>query len=146
MNRQEFLLGCAACVGLTGLATLVSGCAGTKYIDAAIEGSDLLLPVSTFAVEDKNGTRKVLAYVVAQNDRLEYPVSIFRFSESDYSALLMRCTHQGTELQVFGDRLQCPAHGSEFTNRGAVKNGPADTNLRRFPVRLDGDSIRVSLS
>lgn len=46
--------------------------------------------------------------------------SAFIGYENKYHALWTGCTHQGTELQVFGDRLQCPAHGSEFANTGAV--------------------------
>jgi Rieske Fe-S protein len=145
MNRKEFVMRCAACVGITGFG-LMTGCAGTKYIDATIDGSDLMIPANAFEVVEKDGSKKTLTYVVAQNNKLEYPVSVFRFSENDYSALLMRCTHQGTELQVFGDRLQCPAHGSEFNNRGVVKNGPADANLRMFPVKLVDNTIRVNLS
>jgi Rieske Fe-S protein len=58
----------------------------------------------------------------------------------------MKCTHQGTELQVFGDRLQCPAHGSEFTLDGNVKNGPADTALRTFPVIKENKTLKIDLS
>jgi Rieske Fe-S protein len=46
---------------------------------------------------------------------------------------------------VFGDRLQCPAHGSEFSNKGIVGNGPADTNLRTLPVTIQNDNIYISL-
>lgn len=146
MTRKEFMTRCAACLGLAGATVALPGCGTTKYIDATIEGPELLLPVTAFEVEDKSGNKKLLNYVVAQNNKLEYPISVFRFADGDYSALLMRCTHQGTELQVFGDRLQCPAHGSEFTSRGVVANGPADTNLRIFPVKLDGGALRINLS
>lgn len=81
-----------------------------------------------------------------QNGRLQYPIVLYRFSETNYQALLMKCTHQGTELQVFGDRLQCPAHGSEFTNTGAVQNGPADEQLRTFPIQIEENSLKVNLS
>jgi Rieske Fe-S protein len=57
----------------------------------------------------------------------------------------MRCTHQGTELQVYGDKLQCPAHGSEFGNKGELKNGPAATHLRSFPISIDNDQLKISL-
>jgi len=146
MNRNEFIVRCAACLGLTGIAVALPGCSSARYIDATIDGSVMLLPLSAFDVVDKSGNTKALNYVVAQNEKLEYPISVFRLPNGDYSALLMRCTHQGTELQVFGDRLQCPAHGSEFTNRGVVANGPADTNLRMFPLKLDGNTLRVNLS
>jgi Rieske Fe-S protein len=57
----------------------------------------------------------------------------------------MRCTHQGAELQVFGDKLQCPAHGSEFSSKGAVQNGPADNTLRTFPVTIEKNQLKISL-
>ena len=84
-------------------------------------------------------------YVIVQNDILQYPVCIYRFSVNDYAALWMRCTHQGTELQAFGDTLQCPAHGSEFTNKGFVQNGPADKKLRTFPVIIENNQLKISL-
>jgi len=84
-------------------------------------------------------------YVVVQHEKLKYPVCVYRFSETAYTALLMRCTHQGAELQVFGARLQCPAHGSEFNNKGVVQTGPADTNLRTFPVTLFNNQLLISL-
>ena len=57
----------------------------------------------------------------------------------------MQCTHQGAELQVFGDKLQCPAHGSEFTNKGIVQSGPAETKLRSFPVIIEANQLKISL-
>jgi len=57
----------------------------------------------------------------------------------------MRCTHQGAELQASGDVLQCAAHGSEFNNRGMVRNGPAISNLRTFPVTVSQDQVFIDL-
>jgi Rieske Fe-S protein len=57
----------------------------------------------------------------------------------------MRCTHQGTELQAAGDYLQCTAHGSEFDKEGRIKNGPADKNLRTFPVTMQDNQLFIDL-
>ena len=65
-------------------------------------------------------------------------------SES-YTALWMKCTHQGTELHAFGDRLQCPAHGSEFKKNGEVQNGPAADPLRTFPVVVADNALKINL-
>jgi len=100
-----------------------------------------VVPVSAFLTKQKSFHK----YVVVQNEKLKFPICVYRFNEKEYTALLMRCTHQGAELQVFGDRLECPAHGSEFNNKGVVQNGPADTNLRNFPVTIQNGQIRVSL-
>lgn len=141
MNRKQFVTACgAAC--LLGLPQWLAGCAGTTYLSAPIEGDSLVVPMTSFVSADKKFNR----YVVVHNDKLEYPICVYRFSENDYKALLMKCTHQGTELQVFGDRLQCPAHGSEFANDGSVQGGPADTALRTFPVTVLADSLKIRLS
>jgi nitrite reductase/ring-hydroxylating ferredoxin subunit len=139
MNRKQFIVKCGLCA--MGLPVVLAGCAGTRYVTVPIEGDSLVVPTSSFSTE-----KQTLKYIVVQNDRLEYPVCVYRFADDDYKALLMKCTHQGTELQVFGDRLQCPAHGSEFTNNGAVQNGPADRPLRTFTVSVENDSIKIRLS
>jgi len=41
--------------------------------------------------------------------------------------------------------LQCAAHGSEFNNRGMVRNGPAISNLRTFPVTVNQDQVFIDL-
>ena len=57
----------------------------------------------------------------------------------------MACTHQRAELQVYGDKLQCAAHGSEFSNRGLVESGPATADLRKFPVTIENSVLKISL-
>jgi Rieske Fe-S protein len=142
MERKDFLTTCGmACLGGGLFASLLEGCSGSKIIEGTISNSDLVVPVSSFLIKE-NHFRK---YLVVHNDQLAYPVCLYRFTQDNYSALFMRCTHQGTELQVFGDKLQCPAHGSEFSNKGIVRNGPADTNLRTFPVTVQKDQINISL-
>ncbi|MEI9921182.1 MAG: Rieske (2Fe-2S) protein [Bacteroidota bacterium] len=139
MNRKEFIVKCGLCA--VGVPVILSGCAGTKYVTVPIEGDSMIVPSNSFITE-----KGILKYIVVQNDSLEYPICVYRFSENEYKALLMKCTHQGTELQVFGDRLQCPAHGSEFTNTGSVQNGPADRPLRTFGVSVTGYSLKIKLS
>lgn len=133
------------CLGLMGGLSLLQSCAGTKYLTGEVSGSYLLVPLAAFE-EQKKGEKVLRKYLVVQNEKLEYPVCVYRFSANEFSAVLMRCTHQGTELQVFGDRLQCPAHGSEFSSTGAVQNGPADQNLRRFLVSEENGTLKIDLS
>jgi nitrite reductase/ring-hydroxylating ferredoxin subunit len=142
MKREEFLKTCGfACLGAALLGVLLEGCAASgKTVAGAIEETDLVIPVADF--QNKGSFRK---YVVVQHEKLKYPVCVYRFSETEYAALLMRCPHQGAELQVFGSRLQCPAHGSEFDEKGVVKNGPADSNLRTFPVTEHNHQLYISL-
>lgn len=141
MERKEFIKNCGfACLGGLFLSSVLEGCAGSKMIAGKIENSDLVIPENSFL---QGGAYK--QYVVVQHDSLKYPICLYRTSATEYKALLMRCTHQGAELQVFGDRLECPAHGSQFDSKGQVKNGPADTNLRSFPVTVQDQQIHISL-
>lgn len=145
MDRKSFIKTCGlACMGATGMASMLQSCATTKLLNGKIIDDDLIVPIADFEIKKgKNpGFKK---YVIVQNDMLQYPICIYRFSGTEYSALWMKCTHQGTELQVFGDKLQCPAHGSEFTNKGMVQNGPADIKLRSFPITIENNQLKISL-
>lgn len=84
-------------------------------------------------------------YVIVRNDAMEFPIYVYRFSDDDYSAMLMKCTHQGNELQASGDHLHCSAHGSEFNNKGIVVQGPAEENLRTFNIAPDNTTIFIDL-
>lgn len=130
---------------LGGGIGLLQNCTGTRYIDAQLSGSELHVPVSAFEVV-KNDAASYRKYIIVGHETLQYPICVYRLSDSQFRALLMRCTHQGTELQVFGDRLQCPAHGSEFTNSGAIQNGPAESPLRTFPVRIEHETLKLNLA
>jgi len=145
MNRRKFIAaGCVSCISGGVLASLLEGCGSTKIITASIIDSDMIVPLTAF--ELKNTKQKQFKrWLVVQNELLQYPICVYRFDDSQYEAYLMKCTHQGTELQVFGDKLQCPAHGSEFNNHGKVENGPANSSLRTFPVTLTANQLQISL-
>jgi nitrite reductase/ring-hydroxylating ferredoxin subunit len=59
------------------------------------------------------------------------------------------CTHQGCSL-ADGDLeatiVTCPCHGSKFdVKTGDVVRGPAGEPVRSYPVRLEGDALRVEV-
>ena len=145
MDRKDFIKSCGyACMGGAAITTFLQGCTAAKILDGKIAGDDLIVPLADF--QTKAGNEKhYKKYVVVRNEILQYPICVYRHNENEYSALWMRCTHQGAELQVFGDKLQCPAHGSEFGNKGEVQNGPADNKLRTFTVIIDQNQLKISL-
>lgn len=145
MDRKNFIKTCGfACVGGSAMATLLQSCGVSKTLSGTIKDSDLLVSLSDFETKAGNETH-YKKYIVVNNDLLKFPICLYRFDAQNYSALWLRCAHQGAELQVFGDKLQCPAHGSEFDNKGTVTNGPADKNLLSFPVTIDGNNLKISL-
>ncbi len=145
MDRKEFLKRCgSACVGGWIFSTALDSCTTFKTATGNIVGDDLIVLTSDF--ETEKGAKNIFKkFIIVQNDILLYPICIYRFTKNEYAALWMRCTHQGTELQVFGDTLQCPAHGSEFTSKGLVQNGPAESKLRTFPITIEKDRLKISL-
>lgn len=145
MKRKDFITTCAQCsVAFLLVPAWLQSCAGTSYLNAIIEGNDLVVPLSSFEVM-RGGKKEFRKYVVVQHDSLQFPICVYRLSATNYHALWMQCTHQGTELQAFGERLQCPAHGSEFGQTGAVQNGPADKPLRAFETILTKQNLNIKL-
>jgi Rieske Fe-S protein len=145
MNRRTFVKQtCITCVSGGLIPLLVSSCQATHYTSGVIDETGINVSKSEFTYLKKEQTL-MRQYIIIQNDKLEFPIYLYRFSDNEYSALWMKCTHQGAELQASGDSLHCPSHGSEFTNKGTVSNGPAERNLRSFPIRVQTDTITIDL-
>lgn len=145
MDRREFVKqGCILCMNAGLIPIMISGCQVTHYVSGVIESNGIAVLKSEFVLvkKDKVITRP---YIIVQNEKLEFPIYVYRFSENEYSAIWMKCSHQGAELQASGDHLQCPSHGSEFNNKGIMSHGPAERNLRSFPVSATDDKVLIDL-
>lgn len=71
---------------------------------------------------------------------------VFRTGDNSYKALSKSCTHQNCPVVYnhAAGNLPCTCHGSKFTTTGTVTTGPATTNLQKFTVVKDGDSLKIS--
>lgn len=144
MDRRVFTKTCLGCIGGAMIPSLLAGCQSTYYTAGKIEPNGLSLMKSEFSYLKKD--RSIIRqYVIVRNESLEFPIYLYRFSDNEYTALFMKCTHQGNELQASGDHLNCSAHGSEFNNKGVVAQGPAEKNLRTFKVTNDNEKIFIDL-
>ena len=142
MNRRNFLTkSCLACASATAFVSLLQSCAATRYISGDLGKDGVSIRKNDFKSE--NGSFS--SFVVIRNEALLFPLCVFRLQDDSYSALWMKCTHQGAVLQASGDVLQCTAHGSEFNNKGEVIQGPAALPLRAFPVIVKGEEIFIDL-
>ena len=145
MNRRTFIQrSCTACLAAGVVAGFVSSCKSTKYITGKLGTDGIYLGKDEFR-DSKKGDENYRSYIIVRNEALQYPICVYRINDSEYHALWMQCTHQGTELQVSGDFLHCPAHGSEFSNNGRITNGPADKDLRTFPVTVTQNELFIDL-
>ncbi len=145
MDRKEFIRTCGlACLGGGVITLLLQSCTTTAMVDGTVAGENMIVPLSTFE-ETKNNDLQYRKYIIVHHKDLRHPIAVFRFSESQYEAVLMKCTHQGNELSVNGDRLHCSSHGSEFDQYGMVMKGPAKETLRKFDVTIDHQQLVISL-
>lgn len=125
--------------------SLLEGCVSGNYVaQHSLQNNKLQISKSEFQTTEKN---KVVSrkYLLVRPSTLNFPICLFRFSDQEYSALLMECTHRSCELHPQGDYLLCPCHGSEFSNKGVVQNPPAEQNLKSFAVTQDEHSIYIHL-
>ncbi|MBK7762081.1 MAG: Rieske (2Fe-2S) protein [Bacteroidetes bacterium] len=150
MNRNEFIKNCGyACLGLGTMGLLLEGCNSQKMINAELVGDVIRIPLSDFETRKKLHANDDIisktSYIIAQHPKIKFPICVYRLADNTYSALYMRCSHQGAELTAFGDKLVCAAHGSEFDQYGKVQNAPADTPLRTFPTTIEHQYLIISL-
>lgn len=145
MDRKDFLKACGcACLSGVAITTLFSSCSTVSNLD--VEAKDAVLTIDEKEFEiDKKGTTTYRKYVIVHSESVPYPI-LLKKNESGYSALLLKCTHQGAELQVFGERMVCAAHGSEFNLSGAAVEGPASDPLQSFAATAKNGQILIALS
>lgn len=73
-------------------------------------------------------------------------ILIFRTSDTNYAALSKECTHSQCTVTYShtNGNVPCPCHGSTFTTGGAVTNGPAATNLKKYTVTKSGNTLTIT--
>lgn len=144
MNRKEFIQSCGmACLSSFGLTAFLQSCASANYYAKnSINEKKIKINKTEFIEHDKNTFRK---YILIKNDALQFPICLFKLGDQEYSAVYMECSHRSCELHNQGSFLQCPCHGSEFSNKGIVQNPPAEQNLKTFQTTTDHESIFIHL-
>jgi len=146
MDRKEFLKICGfSCLGIIGLSGIMQSCGTTHYAVSNVQGNRLVVSKKEFEITEESTTR-YRNYVVSKVEGINYPIIIYKNLNDTYTALLLRCSHQGAELNVNGDVLTCSAHGSEFGKSGNVIQGPAEQQLTSFKVQTDVQNIYIQLS
>lgn len=75
-------------------------------------------------------------------------IALFKL-EGEIYALDDACPHEGGPLSeglIEGGAVECPWHQSRFDIKtGRVLLDPAETDVRRYPVRVQGDSVEVEI-
>lgn len=146
MDRRKFIRQCGyAALSAAAGSLVLSACNAIYYANFRREKNRLIVAKSAFIREGKNGNhqRQFVLLKVVQNG---FPICLYRHDKEQYTAALLQCTHRGCELNVGGGIYTCPCHGSEFSIRGEVLQGPADHPLQLFQTTTDHENIFVYLS
>lgn len=146
MERREFLKSaCLTCAGSIGAAWLLQACTPQKFItNVTVKENKLVINKSEYTTMKKGKTIQQ-KFILIKPETLQFPIAIYKLNENEYKALYLQCTHQGCELSPFETMMVCPCHGAEFTPKGEVKTGPAETNLKSFFTTTDDENIYIQL-
>jgi Rieske Fe-S protein len=132
LSRRTFVGRCAC-----ALATLAAaGCASLVARPVTPVDGKVELPLRQYPeLTEAGGSLKLLP----ADD--EDPIYVLALGDGSFSALSPICTHRGCTVEVEGERLVCPCHGSTYDRTGRVLKGPAAHPLVRYHAALSADGV-----
>ena len=146
MKRRTFIRKSCRALLILPLVTSLESCDSIYYVtNYKTENQKIVIPLSEFEMQ-KSEEIKYRKFILIKLDEQQFPICIFRISENEYTAALMECTHQGCELNVIGSIYACPCHGSEFSNRGKLLEGPAEYDLKTFQTITRNANLYVTVN
>jgi hypothetical protein len=125
MNFQKFL----APILLLGLVLACSTNMPTYMVK--FSGNTLQVPVTAFETSDMT---------IVRDNQAAYDILVVKKSPLAYDAFFLKCSYDDHPLTVTPGGVFCKEDGSMFDTDGAVKKGPAETSLTKFPTKVD-DSL-----
>jgi Rieske Fe-S protein len=148
MEREEFL----SKLGIGALALCV-GCSmvscGNKGSDPTASGGTAPTAPTTGSgtvfTTDLNSTLKNVGDSTTQGGVILVRIAAGN-TASSFTAVQVRCTHEGAAINYNTTQsiFICPLHGSEFSQSGAVIQGPALDALHKFTVTISGTVLTVT--
>jgi len=69
-----------------------------------------------------------------------------RTGAASFLGLSTICTHQGCDAAVTTSNIiECPCHGSQFSNDGSVIRGPAATSLAQLATSYNAQTDELTI-
>ncbi len=130
IGRRDFVQATAA----AAVAASLGGCASLQTVRVESRGGVVRLRIADYPQLQGPG-----GYLRVETATREEHLVVLALRDGGYAALSPVCTHQGCTVDVAGDRLACPCHGSEYDRTGEVLRGPAERRLDRYPVEVTPD-------
>lgn len=146
MERRKFIKSCCySAAGIAFTTSLLQSCGSIYYASSTREKQKVTVAKSEF-IQVKKSKQVPRKFVLLAVDGIGFPICLYKTTKNDYTASLLKCTHNGCELNVGGGIYTCPCHGSEFSTTGKVLEGPADRDLKTFKIDTDHENIYIYLS
>ncbi len=136
LDRRRFL---GACGGALACAA-VSGCASVVAHQVTPSDGRVALRLADHPELSAAG-----GSLTIQPRGREDPLLVLRLDDREFAVLSPICTHRGCTVEVAGDRLECPCHGSTYDRKGTVLGGPAERALARYAAHVDGERLVIDL-
>lgn len=144
MERRDFIRKC--CYASAGILTIGMISCDSIYYAVSTKQKEVIIVSKKEFIKLKNEKETKRKFVLLKDSDIQFPICLYKTSDDEFSASLLKCTHNGCELNVGGGIYSCPCHGAEFTVTGEVLQGPAETNLKTFKTETDNENIYVYLS
>jgi len=134
LRRREFL-GLCACVAA---GSVLGACASVLVRQVPVSNGRVELPLVQYPELGQAGA----ALQILPEGQTQ-PLIVIVDAEGKHSVISSECTHKGCTVEVQGERIVCPCHGSTYDRKGDVLKGPAQRSLRRYPSRLTSDGVLI---
>lgn len=126
---------CLGAVGLGLIASQASSCSPLPIYRTVEDKNILTVPFSAF-VEEKN-------MLIVRDTNMDFDILVLKKADGNYSAMLMKCTHQDNPLTANANGFFCASHGSTYNLDGEVTKEPALTPLKKYKIELNNTSILI---
>lgn len=134
LRRREFI-GLCACAAA---GSMLVACASVLVRHVPVSNGRVELPLVQYPELSQAGA----ALEILPEGQTK-PLIVIVDASGKHSVISSECTHKGCTVEVQGERIVCPCHGSTYDRKGDVLKGPAQRSLRRYPSRLTNDGVLV---
>lgn len=135
VNRRDFVVSCAVLS-----AAFLAGCASMVTHPVPVSAGAVRVSLASYPeLSRPDGAIKL------QPAGMEDPIYLLA-NGGEFVAVSPICTHRGCTVDVHGERLVCPCHGSTYNRSGQVLKGPAQRALTRYAVARTADTLVIQVT
>jgi Rieske Fe-S protein len=143
LNRRAFLAKSAAAAAT---AVLIAGCGDGVFGPPLPTHSAGGVPSGTFTIKVSAFPGLASEGTLVQVDLERAVVRTNSTTPPTFLGLSLICTHQGCDTSVTTSNIiECPCHGSRYSNDGSVINGPATQPLVQLATTYNEQTDELTI-